>query len=563
MEHKKPLYTYIIGTTAVILLIIIGTNLLFFQNNLNQLTNYRKDQLEQRADTWANRMGTRCNNAHFYVRDIFNHTEQYYVQYAEQYPVWKFYESVTTLQKKLNVLTVFEEWAEDIGLIFKDKDLVISGSTGLERWAGTAMQQEFNQLDAVQRLYMQRVGDGVYLLDYQNSAPLNAKYTDLPVILYIRIDADAFVESLFEYMGDDLESFEITGPDGAEVLSYGKDLSQRRGLYRIDREIKGTHNSVSFYFTIPKYGDDFAVIGAIMICCTIIAVLSAVWYIQRVKRFVHTPVLKLVEAFRSFELGNAGVDLSGTETEEFAYLYEEIDKVMRRLKESVEKEYEQRLALQKSEMIQYQLQINPHFLYNGFYNIQRMISNGHEEKAAQLSRRMASYYRYITRNGIAFVTLEQEIHHMEDYISIQTIRFHDRVHVDTQYHVSAPQEVRLPRLIFQPIVENMYEHAFETIESDGKMHIEITADGSVMMAIFEDNGAGMPPQQLEQLNRQLDTDSGYTECTGILNVNKRLKLYYGANSGLHYEAGAQLGGARVVMRIELDRHPPERICADD
>lgn len=563
MEHKKTLYTYIIGTTIVLLLIIIGTNLLFFQYDVNQLTNYRKGQLEQNADTWANRMGVHCNNTHFYVRDIFNYPEQYYIHYSEQYPVWQFYESVTKLQKKLNFLTASEEWAEDIGLIFKEKDLIISGNTGLEHWEGTPMQADFDQLDTVKRLCIQRIGNDVYLLDYRSSAPLNARYQDLPIILYIRFDLDVFTQSLCEYMGEDLECFQITGPDGEIVFNYGKYPGHLEGLYHIERSIRGTHNAVSFDFAIPRYGDAFAVISAIMLFCILVAVISAFWYTRRVKKFVHTPVMKLVQAFRAFELGDVNVDLNGTETEEFVYLSEEIDKVMHRLKKSVEKEYEQRLMLQESEFKQYQLQINPHFLYNGFYNIQRMISNGHEEKAALLSKRMASYYRYITRNGVDFVSLEQEIHHMEDYISIQTIRFNERVHVDTQYEVENPQDIKIPRLIFQPIVENMYEHAFETIESDGQMHIGITVKDRVMTGVFEDNGEGMPQQQLEQMNQQLLTDSGYTECTGILNVNKRLKLYYGANSGLHYEPSDHLGGVRVVMRIELDRRIPERISSDD
>lgn len=562
MEHKKTLYTYIISTTIVLLLVIIGTNLLFFRYDVNQLTSHRLGQLEKNADAWTSRMEIQCSNAHRYMREFFSCSEQLYIQYSEQYPVWEFYEAVTELQEKLNFFTASEEWVEDAGLIFKEKDLIISGTTGLEHWEQTALKHEFDQMDYIQRLCMKRVGNDIYLLDFRESALLKPHYKELSVILYVRMDENAFINSILEYMGSDLERFKITGPDGTEVLDYDKYPDESQKLYHVEREIQGTHNSISFDFDVPQYGEAFQVICGIMILCILTAIICSIWYAMKIKKVVHTPVMKLVQAFKSVESGDYGVDLTGNETEEFVYLYEEIDKVIHQLKKSIEREYEQRLALQESEFKQYQLQINPHFLYNGFYNIQRMCSNGHEEKAAQLSKRMASYYRYITRNGIAFVTLEQEICHMEDYISIQSIRFNNRIRVEYEYDFENPQEIRVPRLIFQPVVENIYEHAFETIEADGEMYVGISVKNNVLTGIIEDSGEGMSQQRIEQINHQLRTDSGYTECTGILNVNKRLKLYYGADSGIHYENGDKLGGARVAIRIELDRRFPERSGSD-
>ena len=551
------MYTYIVRTTIVLLLIVISTNLFFFQYEVSRLTAYRQKQLEDNADTWISRMEIQYANAHHYMREIFSSSEQLYIQYSEQYPVWEFYEAVTAMQEKLNFFTASETWAQDIGLIFKNKDLVITGNSGLDNWNGTKRKEQFDQLEYVQRLRLMPVGDEVYFLDFRESALLKPSYTDLSVLLYVRINKDEFIKSICEYMGNDLRGFRILGPDGEQVISYVQQEDASEKLYQVERKIGGTQNTICFDFYIPKYEKAILLACGIMAVSVLAAIIGAVWYTLKTKKIVHTPVMKLVHAFQEFEAGNYKSQLKGDETEEFAYLYEEIDKVIHRLKESIEKEYEQKIALQESEFKQYQLQIDPHFLYNGFYNIQRMCSNGHEEKAALLSRRMASYYRYITRNGISFVPLDQEIRHMEDYISIQSIRFNDRICTQQEYNIENPKEIRVPRLIFQPIVENVYEHAFETIEADGKMQISVTVENNVLIGIVEDSGEGMTPQEIQQKNEQFDSDSGYTECTGILNVNKRLKIYYGAGSGVHYESGKELGGLRVVIRIELDKKLPE------
>lgn len=161
------------------MLIVISTNLFFFQYEVSRLTAYRQKQLEDNADTWISRMEIQYANAHHYMREIFSSSEQLYIQYSEQYPVWEFYEAVTAMQEKLNFFTASETWAQDIGLIFKNKDLVISGNSGLDNWNGTKRKEQFDRLEYVQRLRLMPVGDEVYFLDFRESALLKPSYTDL------------------------------------------------------------------------------------------------------------------------------------------------------------------------------------------------------------------------------------------------------------------------------------------------------------------------------------------------------------------------------------------------
>ena len=88
---------------------------------------------------------------------------------------------------------------------------------------------------------------------------------------------------------------------------------------------------------------------------------------------VHKPLSKLTDAFDEVEHGNFQVQIIQTGNDDFAYLYHAFNNMALKLSRLIERDYNQKLLLQKAEMKQLQAQINPHFLYNTFIMLQRMI----------------------------------------------------------------------------------------------------------------------------------------------------------------------------------------------
>ncbi|KZE77742.1 histidine kinase [Paenibacillus elgii] len=286
----------------------------------------------------------------------------------------------------------------------------------------------------------------------------------------------------------------------------------------------------------------------------VIAIVVLLLYSYSLNFMIHRPLSKLTKAFKMIETDNLNLVIESKTRDEFHYLFHSFNRMAFRLKRSIEENYEHKIAIQQSELKQLQSQINPHFLYNSFFNIYMMCKVGDSDGAAELSQKLGSYYQYITRNGSDEMPLYKEYQHALDYCEIQCIRFSNRIRYEYEEIPDYAKAVTVPRLIIQPIVENVFEHAFE----DGMMNgiLSMTADyrEGVVRIKVEDNGRLLTDETLQSLQEQLRNDSGQQEKTGLMNVNNRLQLKYGAGSGL-FVSRSQLGGlcAELMIRTQNER----------
>ncbi|MCM3272748.1 sensor histidine kinase [Paenibacillus elgii] len=286
----------------------------------------------------------------------------------------------------------------------------------------------------------------------------------------------------------------------------------------------------------------------------VIAIVVLLLYSYSLNFMIHRPLSKLTKAFKMIETDNLNLVIESKTRDEFHYLFHSFNRMAFRLKRSIEENYEHKIAIQQSELKQLQSQINPHFLYNSFFNIYMMCKVGDSDGAAELSQKLGSYYQYITRNGADEMPLYKEYQHALDYCEIQCIRFSNRIRYEHEEIPDYAKTVTVPRLIIQPIVENVFEHAFE----DGMMNgiLSMTADyqEGVVRIKVEDNGRLLTDETLQSLQEQLRNESGQQEKTGLMNVNNRLQLKYGAGSGL-FVTRSQLGGlcAELMIRTQNER----------
>lgn len=265
-----------------------------------------------------------------------------------------------------------------------------------------------------------------------------------------------------------------------------------------------------------------------------------------VNRMIHKPLYKLLQSFRKMELDHLQVSSSPGRDNEFNYIYRSFDSMVNKLNLSVRQNYEQKLALQQSELKQLQSQINPHFLYNGFYNIYRFCKSNDQETAATLAQRLASYYHFITRSGSDEAMLKVEYQNALDYCEIQRIRFSNRIELEFDALPKPLHAMMVPRLILQPILENAFEHAFEHSSKGGKLRLRIVQEGERLIFRMEDDGSQLSEEQIQQLEEKLKLASSSVEKTGILNVNARIKLKYGKAYGV-FVARSSWGGLCVEV----------------
>lgn len=269
---------------------------------------------------------------------------------------------------------------------------------------------------------------------------------------------------------------------------------------------------------------------------------------------VHLPIQRMVQAFRAVEQGDRHIRLQTDRKDEFGDLYASFNHMLATIDGLINQVYRQRMLYQQAQLKQLQTQINPHFFYNSFFTAQGMLDMGEYEAASEMLGALGRYFQFITRNGQAFIPLERELAHAQTYCEVQQIRFAD---IDVRIEALPPawRDVLVPRLILQPLIENAYAHGLEDMPQGGMLCVGFEPQGEDLLIHVCNNGHSLPPEELRILQARLEAqDDGEQEITGMINIHRRLRLYYGPGYGLSIQPWAPCG-AHVTLRIRNKKAP--------
>ena len=265
---------------------------------------------------------------------------------------------------------------------------------------------------------------------------------------------------------------------------------------------------------------------------------------------IRRPMKRLVDSLRKVEKGDLSIRIQHKMNDEYAYLYDTFNNMADSLQKLVELNYKQKLLTQQAQMRQLQTQINPHFLYNSFFTLYRMAKDEDYESVTEFLVYLSEYYHYITRDAHQEVTLREDIRHAENYAHIQQIRFARRIHVVLEEPPETAGQITVPRLIIQPLLENAFNHGLKDVTENGILHMHYCMDAHHLSILVENNGTPISEEEMEQLKQRLDTQSDQIEVTGLINIHRRMRLYFGEEAGIRISA-RDGGGVIVELRIPL------------
>ena len=188
-------------------------------------------------------------------------------------------------------------------------------------------------------------------------------------------------------------------------------------------------------------------------------------------------------------------------------------------------------------------QINKHFIFNTFGVIRSFVNLGKNEDAAECINLLCNYLRFTFR-GKDFVSVAEEIRALQDYLDIQKIRLPEiTVFIEVD---EAINDIPIPQFILQPIVENAYKHAFN--RTNGSIWVEGRLKDGMVEFTVSDNGEGLEPEALNQLNFALksneerNTEGGI----GLINVQRRLKILTGESAYIKVESKEGAGTVVII-----------------
>ncbi|MDY3919670.1 MAG: sensor histidine kinase [Candidatus Limivivens sp.] len=241
-------------------------------------------------------------------------------------------------------------------------------------------------------------------------------------------------------------------------------------------------------------------------------------------------------------------------TDEIGVLYNEYNRMISAINQYIENELENKLILLDSQMKSLESQINSHFLYNTLDSINCIAEIEEVDSIATISLALGEMFRYSIKTQSELVPIADELHHVANYVAIQQIRFDNKFRMVYEIPEDLKQ-LRVLKLILQPIVENAFYHRLQYCHCGSYIKIHGQADEQLILLTISDDGAGMTEKQLQEIREKLRETPEFTELghrnnqsIGLKNIHSRIVLYYGEGYGL--EVKSKIGsGTEITLRL--------------
>ncbi|OWA37898.1 hypothetical protein B9G55_02505 [Saccharibacillus sp. O16] len=242
---------------------------------------------------------------------------------------------------------------------------------------------------------------------------------------------------------------------------------------------------------------------------------------------------------------------------ELLLLSEAFQGMLERLQVSIEREklaVHEEAAARNSAL---QAQIAPHFIHNTLYLISIAAQEGKNEVVSQMCKNLSDSLRYIVSSPYEHVSLMQELEHAQHYLSLLKANYED----DLQWTIDedpAFHDIRLPRLVIQPFVENCIEHAFRGADTPWKIEIRVKLYNGLWALEIRDNGDGFDEQTIlyildrvratESVEGEPSHETGFGRM-GIVNTVHRLQLMYKNRLFFNIYNHSEDGGGAAIQII--------------
>lgn len=259
------------------------------------------------------------------------------------------------------------------------------------------------------------------------------------------------------------------------------------------------------------------------------------------------PIIRLASAMKGVkDQEYLDISLEPPSQDEVGLLYGSFNAMMRRINSLIEKVKTSSKIQKQAELKALQAQINPHFLYNTLDTIGWLSLCSGNAEVASITSSLAKIMRFNLKDPETLVTIAEELEHVKNYIEIQSLRYSGNFEIEYSINPQILQK-KAPKLTLQPLVENSIIHGTETTERKGLISITGYIDNDKMIIRIADNGCSGADER--NLNGYLNGEPlpfKKSDGIGIRNVNERIKLHFGADYGLHYEANKPAGIIAII-----------------
>lgn len=287
---------------------------------------------------------------------------------------------------------------------------------------------------------------------------------------------------------------------------------------------------------------------AFMILLCLVVLVITLTTSRQLARGVVQPIQIMCDTIDEIEKGNMDARVPELGDNELGTMARGFNLMVQQLDEQFRTNLERQDRLRIAEFKNLQAQIAPHFLYNTLESIKILARLGMTDEVVMVVSKLG----ILLRSGMVFkremIPLRDEMRVVDSYIAIQQVRYEGKF---TYAADISPElmECMVPNLVVQPLVENAIVHGIEAKVGSGELKLTGWLDGKDIYIEIYDNGGGIDPDKLSSIFQEKGPDEPQ-ESIGMINVHRRLKLYFGEPYGLTVESKP---GAYTRIRLHIPK----------
>ncbi|OJG92610.1 hypothetical protein RV15_GL003035 [Enterococcus silesiacus] len=472
-------------------------------------------------------------------------------------------QAIIKLQKEMaSTSWIFNDTPSNLILIGKNGRTFFQNegvrSQSLDTFFKSDLMKEIDGNPALSQYFYQQNGLTISTAKQPGLLYIRKITDDIGIIGYALIFVpEQYFASIYEQvLAENIHTIYITDSENTVISSnqksqLGTTLSNK--IRKADNNYTNSLKLYSYNFTLYNLiNEDTLIKNMNLIRPTItivffsIMIASVIAFI--VIRRMTGPIYRLIDALPSVTQG----EFSNSVAIEGTYETQELGKAYNLMLEDLQGYFDHLMTVEEekrlTEIRSLQMQIQPHFIYNTLTAIKFLIWQGERDKASLAMDNFIQLLRHTLSNKDEVVPLKQELNGVEAYINILQLRYGERIQTNI-FANEAAEELLVPKMIIQPIIENTYLHAFPE-HQEGYIQVFATTVEDKLQIEIIDNGVGFDDSQPP--NTQSTLKQHYSGL-GLRNIHERIQLLYGEKYGLKIQTAPGEGTSiKLLMPIN---HP--------
>ena len=343
------------------------------------------------------------------------------------------------------------------------------------------------------------------------------------------------------------------------ISSYNKEIAHF-GENHLSKDTRWIKKETAYNYLIQVAVPSFYMFNSILSSISLIVlsglalVVILYWSLQRIFLNYQRQVVDIVDTIQDITQGenNKRID-TATKEQELLLIATNTNTMLNSLDKNIRDIYRLQLTQKDANMRALQAQINPHFMYNTLEFIRMYAVMQSQEELADIIYEFSSLLRNNTSSETK-TRLEDELEFCRKYSYLCMVRHPKSVAYGFKIDEGL-KDMLLPKFSIQPLVENYFAHGIDYRRKDNVISVKAVKIAGAVRLLIQDNGCGMPPEKLAQIqqmlaNRQLlDIDNGaIRKSIGIVNVHERFLLFFGERYNIQIESRKNQG---VTYTIEI------------